>query len=58
MTRHSFNDPWSEMIEMPKREFLSFDGKPKRYPRFKNFEINVEGRVVEDDEKLSYLIQY
>ena len=46
-------------IEIPKREFLSFDGDPKRYPRFiKSFEINVERRVKEDDEKLSYLIQY
>ena len=35
-----------ERIEMPKREFLSFDGDPKRYPRFiKSFEINVERRV-------------
>ena len=48
-----------ERIEMPKREFLSFDGDPKRYPRFiKSFEINVECRVKEDDEKLAYLIQY
>ena len=48
-----------EKIEMPKRGFLSFDGDPKRYPRFiKGFEINVEWRVKEDDEKLSYLIQY
>ena len=48
-----------ERIEMPKREFLSFDGDPKRYPRFiKSFEINVERRVKEDDEKLAYLIQY
>ena len=48
-----------ERIEMPKKEFLSFDGDPKRYPRFiKSFEINVERRVKEDDEKLSYLIQY
>ena len=48
-----------ERIEMPKREFLSFNGDPKRYPRFiKSFEINVERKVKEDDEKLSYLIQY
>ena len=48
-----------EGIDMPKREFLSFDGDLKRYPRFmKSFEINVERRVKEDDEKLSYLIQY
>ena len=44
---------------MPKREFPPFDGYPKRYPRFiKSFEINVERRVKEDDEKLAYLIQY
>ena len=44
-------------IEMPKREFLSFNGDPKRYPQFiKSFEINVERRVKEDDEKLPYLI--
>ena len=31
-----------ERIAMPKREFLSFDGDPKRYPRFiKSFETNV-----------------
>ena len=48
-----------ERIEMPKREFRSFDGDPKRYPRFiKSFKINPERRVKEDDEKLSYLIQY
>ena len=48
-----------EKIEMPKREFITFDGDPKRYPQFiKSFEINVERRVKEDDEKLSYLIQY
>jgi len=48
-----------EKTETPKREFLSFDGDPKRYPRFiKSFEINVERRVEKDDEKLSYLIQY
>ena len=48
-----------ERIEMPKREFLSFNGDPKRYPQFiKSFEINVERRVKEDDEKLSYLIMY
>ena len=44
-------------IEMPKREFLSFNGDPKRYPQFiKSFEINVERRVKEEDEKLLYLI--
>ena len=48
-----------ERIEMPKRESLSFDGDPKRYPRLmKIFKTNVERRLKEDDEKLSYLIQY
>ena len=48
-----------ERIEMPKREFLSFYGDPKRYPRsIKTLEINVERRVKEDDEKLSYLMQH
>ena len=44
-------------IEMPKREFPPFDGYPKRYPRFiKSFEINVERRVKEDDEKSAYTV--
>ena len=48
-----------EKFEMPKREFLSFDGDPKKYPRLiKSLETNVERRVMEDDERLSFLIQY
>ena len=48
-----------ERLEMPKREFLYFDGDPKRYPRFmKNFEVNLEHRVQDDNTRLSYLIQY
>ena len=44
---------------MPKREFLNFDGDPKKYPRFiKNFEVNLEHRVQDDNTRLSYLIQY
>ena len=44
---------------MPKREFHSFDSDPKRCPRLINsFEINVEQRVKDVDEKLSYLMQY
>lgn len=44
---------------MPKREFLLFDGDPKKYPRFiKSFKINAERRAKEDDERLSFLIQY
>ena len=39
-----------ERIELPRREFLSFDGDPKRHHRFiKSFKINVERRVKEDD---------
>ena len=48
-----------ERLEMPKREVISFDGDPRKYPRFiKSFEINVERRVNADDERLSYLIQF
>ena len=48
-----------ERLEMPKRELISFDGDPMRYPRFiKGFEINVERRVKDHDERLSFLIQY
>ena len=48
-----------EKIEMPKREIITFDGDSKRYPQsIKSLEMNVERRVKEDDEKLSYLIQY
>ena len=44
---------------MLKREVISFDGDPRKYPRFKkSFEINVERRVNEDDERLSFLIQF
>ena len=48
-----------ERLEMPKRELISFDGDPMGYPRFiKGFEINVECRVRDHDERLSFLIQY
>lgn len=44
---------------MPEREFLFFDGDPKKYPRFiKSFKINAERRAKEDDEGRSFLIQY
>ena len=44
---------------MPKRELMSFDGDPKGYPRFiKGFEVNVERRVNDYDERLTFLIQY
>lgn len=48
-----------EKIEMPKIEFLSFNGDLKRYPHFiKSFEINIGWRVKEDDKKLSYQTHY
>ncbi|KAK2551629.1 hypothetical protein P5673_027396 [Acropora cervicornis] len=48
-----------ERLEMPKRELMSFDGDPKGYPRFiKGFEVNVERRVKDYDERLNFLIQY
>ena len=48
-----------EKLDMPKREFLYFDGDPSRYPRFiKNFELHVESTIEDDNVRLSYLIQY
>ena len=44
---------------MPKGELMSFDGDPKRYPQFiKGFEVNMERRVKDYDEKLTLSIQY
>ncbi|CAB3992200.1 Hypothetical predicted protein, partial [Paramuricea clavata] len=46
-------------MELPKREFLYFDGNPVNYTTFmRNFELNVENRVQETSVKLSFLIQY
>lgn len=46
-------------LDLPKREFLCFDGNPTTYLRFiKNFEVNVESRVLDETIKLSYLIQH
>jgi hypothetical protein len=46
-------------LDLPKREFLCFDGNPTTYLRFiKNFEVNVESRVPDETVRLSYLIQY
>ena len=48
-----------ERLEMPKREVISFDGNPRKYPPFiKSFKINVEHRVNANDERLSHLIQF
>ena len=46
-------------MELPKREFLFFDGNPINYSKFmRNFELNVENRVQDASVRLSYLIQY
>ena len=46
-----------ERLEMPNRVLMSFDGYPKGYPRFiKGFEVNVERRVKDYDERLTYSI--
>ena len=48
-----------EKLDMPKREFLYFDGDSSKYPRFiKNFDLNVESTVEDDNVRLSYLIQH
>ena len=48
-----------EKLDMPKKEFLTFDGNPTRYHRFiKNFEVNIERKITDDNIRLSYLIQY
>jgi len=48
-----------EKLDMPKREFLYFDGDSSKYPRFiKSFELNVETMIKDDNVRLSYLIQY
>ena len=47
-----------ESLEMPKRDLMSFDGDPKGYTRFiKGFKVNVERRVKDYDERLTFLIQ-
>ena len=46
-------------MELPKREFLYFDGNPVNYTKFmRNFELNVGNKVRETSVKLSFLIQY
>lgn len=49
----------SRGFEMPKREYLSFDGNPINYPKFvENFKTNIEAREESPAAKLSYLIQF
>ena len=48
-----------EKLDMPKREFLYFDGDASKYPKFiKNFELKMESTIEDDNLRLSYLIQY
>lgn len=48
-----------EGFNLPKPELLSFNGNPVDYCKFvRNFETNIESRVVDDSLRLSYLIQY
>ena len=47
-----------EKLDMPKREFLYFNGDSSKYPRFiKNFQLNVESTIEHDNVRLSYVIQ-
>ena len=48
-----------EKLDLPKQEFLYFNGDSSKYPRFiKNFEVNTESTIMDDNVGLSYLIQY
>ena len=47
-----------EKLDMPKREFLYFDGDSLRNPRFiKSFDLNVESMIEDENVRLSNLIQ-
>lgn len=49
----------SRGFEMPKRDYMTFDGNPMNYPRFiENFRVNIEGREHDPKERLAYLIQF
>ncbi|XP_070562373.1 uncharacterized protein [Ptychodera flava] len=46
-------------LNMPKRELLLFDGNPVSYPVFiRNFEVNIEQMVSDNNARLAYLIQH
>ena len=48
-----------EGFNLPKPEILTFAGNPVDYSKFvRSFETNIEGKVSDDNSKLSYLIQY
>ena len=49
----------SKGFEMPKRDYLTFDGNPVNYPRFiENFRVNIEEREQDPKAQLAYLIQF
>ena len=49
----------SKGFEMPKRDYLTFDGNPVNYPRFmENFRVNIEEREHDPKARLAYLIQF
>jgi hypothetical protein len=49
----------SRGFEMPKRDYMTFDGNPMNYPRFmENFRVNIEEREPNSQAKLAYLIQF
>ena len=44
---------------MPQREYMSFSGEPHIFPLLMpNFELNVESKEENDEDRLSYLVQY
>lgn len=46
-------------FNLPKPELFTFNGNPIDYCKFiKNFETNIESRVSDNQQRLSYLIQY
>ena len=46
-------------FEMPKRDYLTFDGNPINYPWFmENFRVNIEEREQDSKARLAYLIQF
>lgn len=48
-----------EGFNLPKPELFTFSGNPMDYCKFmKNFETNIEAKVSDNQQRLSYLIQY
>ena len=49
----------SRGFEMPKRDYMTFDGNPMNYPRFmENFRVSMQEREQNYQAKLAYLIQF